>query len=266
MSLGIFLVIQSNGAQTKDGRPAEPIKEIRFEILSIRPTKPGPSGGNWGYTPGGFLWKARIWDALQLAFVGEDTSQWNFTFIANTPNWTREETYDFAARIAQADIKAWQAQKHYELLRSALRNALRDRCKLAIHEEPVEQENWILTVGKGGAKLKPAPPHDAPTNSVKLLDGGYRTPFAPRSASWHFFGATMADLARFLSIAGRPVRDKTGLTGRYDFSVEQVPDPGPPGPDMVFNWPVNRLGLTLRAGKETGSKLVIDQIQRPSAN
>jgi len=198
--------------------------------------------------------------------VGEDTSQWNFTFIANTPNWTREETYAFNARVAQADIKAWQSQKHYELLRSALRNTLEERCKLAVHEEPVEWENWELMVGKRGAKLKLATPRDTPSISVKLLDGGFMTPFAPRSASWRFYGATMGDLARFLSIAGRPVRDKTGLTGRYDFPLEQIADPVPASPGMVFNWPVGPLGLTLKAGKETRSKLVIDHIEKPRAN
>jgi uncharacterized protein (TIGR03435 family) len=263
---GMLFVTASAWSQSKDSHGAQPVKEMKFEILSIRPTQPGPAGGNWGYTPGGFVWKARIWDALELAFVSEDASQWNFTFIANTPNWTREETYDFNARVAQADIKAWQSQKHYELLRSSLRNALKERCKLAIHEEPLEGENWELMVGKRGAKLKPATTRDNPPNGVKTLDGGFMTPFGLRSTSWHFYGATMGDLARFLSTAGRPVRDKTGLTGRYDFPLEQIPDPMPPSPDMVFKWPVDPLGLRLKPGKEMRSKFVIDHIEKPSAN
>src|ERR1051325_6306606 len=51
-------------SQIKSFPGTQPLKEVRFEILSIRPAQPGPPGGDWGYKPGGFTWKARIWDAL----------------------------------------------------------------------------------------------------------------------------------------------------------------------------------------------------------
>jgi uncharacterized protein (TIGR03435 family) len=264
---GMLFVAVSAWSQSKDSHGAQSVKEMKFEILSIRPTQPGPSGDNWGYTPGGFVWKAHIWDALNLAFVSEYSMAWPFTFIANTPNWTREETYDFNARVSPADIKAWQSQKHYELLRSALRTALKERCKLVIHEEPVGGEDFELVVGKRGPKLKPTAPRDTPASALKLLSGGFMTPIDGGSRGWNLYAATMEDLARFLSLAGGiPVRDKTGLTGQYDFTMKMIPDPVYGSQDTVFNYPVEPLGLTMKPGKEIRSRLVIDHIEKPSAN
>jgi hypothetical protein len=109
------------------------------------------------------LWKARIWDALELACVGDETTAWNSTPILNAPKLCFEDTYDFNARVSQADLQAWQSQKHYDFLRSALRSALRDRCKLAIHEELAQggelgtgsREAWAKTK-VGGSALRPS--------------------------------------------------------------------------------------------------------------
>jgi uncharacterized protein (TIGR03435 family) len=60
-----------------------------------------------------------------------------------------------------------------------------------------------------------------------------------------YHGATMQDLADFLVImSGRiPVRDRTGLTGHYDFRIQQTPP-----------------------GTESRPILVIDHIEKPTAN
>ena len=81
-----------------------------------------------------------------------------------------------------------------------------------------------------------------------------------------FYSATVQDLADFLTDTSKktPVRDKTGLTGRYDFTLLQVPTG--PGEDRVYNFPVNRLGLNLRMGTEIRPMLVIDHIEKPTPN
>jgi uncharacterized protein (TIGR03435 family) len=75
---------------------------------------------------------------------------------------------------------------------------------------------------------------------------------------------------------GRPVLNKTGLTGRYDFtltyaSVRRTPDgpdadpPEPLGPsfqDAIHD----QLGLTLVLSKGPVTSYVIDHIERPSGN
>jgi len=79
---------------------------------------------------------------------------------------------------------------------------------------------------------------------------------------------------------GRPVQDKTGLTGKYDIKMTR-PDMGPPtggpggaGPggggqfdpsEMLFSM-VDSLGLKLESTKASVETLVIDHIERPSEN
>ena len=109
----------------------------------------------------------------------------------------------------------------------------------------------------------------------------------------------MATLTPILSyVSGRSVQDKTGLTGRYDFSIQMnfnllgpalenatakagssvdamLPPPPPPGMDAppptdsetsVFTAVQEQLGLKLESAKGLVETLVIDHVERPSAN
>jgi uncharacterized protein (TIGR03435 family) len=79
------------------------------------------------------------------------------------------------------------------------------------------------------------------------------------------------------SALDRPVVDKTGLLGRYDFDLEwmpdetqfsgNVPEPNPdhPKPDLFAAMP-QQLGLRLEATNGPIEALVIDRVERPSAN
>jgi uncharacterized protein (TIGR03435 family) len=94
----------------------------------------------------------------------------------------------------------------------------------------------------------------------------------------------MASLATLLSSlggqgTGRQIQDKTGLTGRYDITLKP-PDMGPPPPSpgdaggaaaasdpasMIFTL-AEGLGLKLESGKQPVETLMIDHMERPSAN
>jgi uncharacterized protein (TIGR03435 family) len=93
------------------------------------------------------------------------------------------------------------------------------------------------------------------------------TPIDNGRGGWTFHRATMQDLAHFLGNGlGSPVRDRTGLTGRYDFPARRVPaaDEGPLlSPD---SYSLDVLGLQLRSGKENMPILVIDHAERPTQN
>jgi uncharacterized protein (TIGR03435 family) len=91
--------------------------------------------------------------------------------------------------------------------------------------------------------------------------------------------ATMRELAWVMqrSALDRPVVDKTGLLGRYDFDLEWTPDetqfggnvpganPDHPKPDL-FAAMQQQLGLRLEATKGPIEALAIDRVERPSAN
>jgi uncharacterized protein (TIGR03435 family) len=247
---------------------AENAKEVKFEVLSIRPVQPGAQlGVNTDPSPNGFVARLSIWQMVMLAYAPGTHVNWGSTQARNFPSWSGE-FYDINARVAQADLKAWQHQSsQHELLRSAMRAALKERCKLAIHEEPSQEPTWELVIGKHGARLQAAAPGLAPTSrSMKLKSGGVMgTTIVNGKEIKHFYGATMEDLASFLVILARgiPVYDRTGLTGRYDFPLRQV---DPLSNDPLDKYPIAPLGLELKRGTESRPMLVIDHIERPSAN
>jgi uncharacterized protein (TIGR03435 family) len=85
---------------------------------------------------------------------------------------------------------------------------------------------------------------------------------------------------------GRPVLDRTGLKGNFDFKLEWTPEPGqsggpfsgvpPPGVDVppppdpngpsVFTAVQEQLGLRLESQKGPVEILVIDRVEKPSEN
>lgn len=269
----------SAAAQSSQGTPSiqyshsgQPEKELKFEVLSIRPIRL-PLGAMQGIpnpTPNGFFTTtANLWQLVVFAYgPPEPAWMWTSVKIDNEPSWFREY-YAIDARVAQADLKAWQSQSSdHELLRSALRAALKERCKLAIHEQPSKERIYELVLAKAGPKLKAAAPGSTLPVGVKLESGGVMTGGIGASGrdDWTFHGATMRDLALNLSrVSARiPVRDRTGLTGRYDFSVR--PAQLEPDEERVYSYPVDHLGLRLRPGTENRPILVIDHVERPTPN
>jgi uncharacterized protein (TIGR03435 family) len=91
--------------------------------------------------------------------------------------------------------------------------------------------------------------------------------------------ATMGDFSSLLqrAILDRPVVDKTGLSGRYDFDLEWAPDETQFGGDVpaasaeapaapLFTAIQQQLGLRLVATRGPVDALIVDKAERPSAN
>jgi uncharacterized protein (TIGR03435 family) len=94
----------------------------------------------------------------------------------------------------------------------------------------------------------------------------------------------VADFADFLQARAldRPVVDQTGLTDRYDFTLEAKPDTAPPAaaasaspaalPENVVERPDlltairQQLGLKIESGKAKVEVLVIDKVTKPTEN
>jgi len=96
---------------------------------------------------------------------------------------------------------------------------------------------------------------------------------------WHVRGVPLTQLVILRIELGRPIVDKTGLIGNFDFDLKWTPrwalDPSfdrarlpnvdVNGPD-IFTAIQEQLGLKLVAEKDPQEVLVIDHVERPTEN
>jgi uncharacterized protein (TIGR03435 family) len=150
-----------------------------------------------------------------------------------------------------------------------MQGVLKERCKLVIHEQLTQSAEIELIIGKKGPKMKETLPGVSHPEGMKL-PGGAVMVFEKSNGmddKYHWYGATMEDLAGFLSKTSlRTVHDMTGLTGRYDFTLQEVDEPSSDVGEMYLNIPINQLGLKFRPGKGAALTIFIDHIEKPDAN
>lgn len=146
-----------------------------------------------------------------------------------------------------------------------------------MHRETKNKPIYALVIGKNGPKLKPSEPDAVDVSRAKHPDAvnipGGSGFFVRGQGSIGIYGATTGTLTLLLSgPAGRPIVDKTGLTGHYDMHLD-MGQPGPLAADgsvdtgaSIFSVVQEQLGLKLESQKDEVETLVIDHVERPSAN
>jgi uncharacterized protein (TIGR03435 family) len=160
-----------------------------------------------------------------------------------------------------------------------------------LHHEPKEFQVEELVIGKNGAKLKATavdPAAELEPGPPKFKDGELSGPGFATTVMANGQAHTMAKgqtLSRLTTLLGgqlhRPVLDKTGLTGKFDFSIDFKMDlrgfgpppggPGPapapadnapdPGPDLAAAVE-QQLGLRLVPAKAKLDVLAIDKAEK----
>lgn len=147
--------------------------------------------------------------------------------------------------------------------RQMVQSLLADRFKLKVHREMREMPIYALVVGKNGPKFKESAPDASGFGNVSVKG---------RNQIFKMAKATMANVADSLQIyTGRPVIDKTGLTGDYNISFEATPqfrmnrNPDPSDID-VREAVQDQLGLKLEAQKAMIEVIVVDHAELPSGN
>ena len=185
--------------------------------------------------------------------------------VQGGPDWVRTLQFDIDARVP-ADAPTFTMGNFRETphVQQRLQSLLAERFALQVHRESRESSVYALTVAKGGHKLKQAEPE-----SQRSMGLGGR----PDGDSWNMGGRNlpMQAFADFLSdtrVAGRPVVDRTGLQGGFDFSMVFANDNGPgtsPAPS-IFKAIEDSLGLKLESTRAPLEFLIIDRAQQPTEN
>jgi uncharacterized protein (TIGR03435 family) len=184
-----------------------------------------------------------------------------------TDKWATSEIYDIEAR-APGDAIPPLAQ-----VRQMMQTLLAERFHLEFSRQTTVTPVYNLVVAPGGAKIKPSAFTDAPlTRDEGSAGAQIRT---------RFLNYSMADFVRQMRWQfDRPLLDKTGLIGGFDFSLNYTAQP--PGmtaseaaamglPDPEPGVPIvaqirEQMGLRVVAAKEPVELLVIVHAEKPSAN
>jgi uncharacterized protein (TIGR03435 family) len=234
-----------------------------FEVATIKPINPN-SGGAMGFysRPGGrvFVGYASVKMLLYYAF---DIQEFQ---IAGGPDWIGGDRYNIEAvppdssesRTAkQPPIGATPSGEQRKMLQSLLA----DRFALKYHMETREGPVYILTRGTGKLQLEEPKDKDGDARSaVVMKQGGI--------ADGEAFGENISIQALAKSLSGGlhlPVLDQTGITGTYDFHLEPDDPENHDYTAAIFD-AMHRLGLNLKKGKAPVETLVIDHVEKPSAN
>ena len=261
--------------------------KMAFEVASVKldksdkfkpPGFPFDAGDAYSATGGRLTADFGLSTYITFAYKLNLTPEQRQAMMAALPKWTSEDRFEVQA-------KAEQANPTKDQMRLMMQSLLAERFKLAVHFETQEAPLLVLTVikpGKLGPKLKPhsegppcdsAPPGDVfpPQCDVFALTARQGQPYIAGSRN-----STMALIAGALPGLGRlprPVVDRTGLTGRFDFTLEWVPEfndslrnkaevEGPSFEAALRE----QLGLKLQPSKGPIQVLVVDHVERPTEN
>jgi uncharacterized protein (TIGR03435 family) len=235
-----------------------------FDVATIKPTAPDAKAGRYITMKGKNRFVAKYYTLKLMIAAAYDLSP---KVIEGGPAWTESDHFDIEA-LTPGDAMPSRPEQM-----AMLRTLLTDRFKLSFHREEKEFSIYALEVDKNGPKLKESTA--AASDPAQLIS----TVYPPARIHLPAKNATMEDFASLLqrALLDRPVVDRTGLKGRYDFDLDWAPDETQFGGDVgaapadaqappFFMAIQQQLGLRLEATRGTVSALVIDRAEPPSAD
>lgn len=282
---------------------------FEYEVASVKVSKQASGNGifrmGMRYTDDGVsIENFPLMMIFQNAYgVGKDR-------ISGAQDWMNSEKYDIEAKIDPARVEEFKKLTPEEMKAARqhmLQVLLADRFKLTLHRETKDLLIYNLVVGKNGSKLqetkpddKPADPKDSLATNLAAAKGGASGPSSASGGgssagggksvvlsgagggpsisfargatrSMNARGVKIEDLvATLANVCGRPVFDKTGLTGKYDYKLEYAPEDAQADPDAsapsIFTAVQEQLGLKLESAKGPVEIFVIDHAEKPSGN
>jgi uncharacterized protein (TIGR03435 family) len=287
----------------RPGKPDKPGK-ISFDVASIRQSKPGTSAPMPNFAldngdsftslgdPGrrftaDFPLPVYIQFAYKLSLTPEQTD----SMLAHLPKWVATDYFEIHAKVEGNPTK--------DQMRLMMQSLLADRFKLAVHFETQQVPVFALVLekpGRAGPRLRPhadGPPCDvhmpmpAPGNAAnsdavfpRICDAFIKIPAPNHEMLLGSRNTTMkliADSLPSLGGLGRPVVDQTGLSGRFDFTLQWTPESNglaQSGANAPLDSPgttflealKDQLGMKLKPAKAPQDVLVVDHVEKPSGN
>jgi uncharacterized protein (TIGR03435 family) len=237
-----------------------------FDVVTVKPTKPGEQRKWFGFRGRSLVTINTNMNDLVTFAYSLHTKQ-----VIGAPDWFGADPFDIDG-VPDVD-----GQPSLKQMRSLLQKLLADRFKLTFHHEQRELSAYILTVAPGGPKIKTttAAPNDSPGFLFRGLGD-----LMVRNMDMKEFANGMQS-----AVMDKPVIDQTGLKDKYDFNLKWTPDdsqfaqfrgagappPAPPtedpnAPPSLYTAVQEQAGLKIGPGKAADDVIVIDHVEKPSAN
>ena len=229
-----------------------------------------------------------IRQAYVVFATGEATVRIPSPALSGGPDWLDSETFDIEAR---ADGEVSGAMMRGPMLQTLLE----DKMKLKVRLETRESAAYALVASEGAPRLHAfqegsCTPNDFSRSLALRATPGVNfcisfvgvSPSVGSVPTVEAKGVTLSDFAKVLSWAvDLPVIDATGIAGRFDFRLEFEPDKNTPKMGelrsligaagsavrpTIMTAIQQQYGLKLVASQAPREFLVVDHVEKPSAN
>jgi uncharacterized protein (TIGR03435 family) len=235
----------------------------KFDVVTIKPSDPNRPGK---------LFTIRGRHVMTINTTVSDLITFGYSIqtkqLENAPAWL-DEKYDIDG------VPDVEGQPNIKQMRLLIRDALVQRFGLKFHNEQRELSVYALSLAKGGPKTMTVTANK-PSDPGNFLFS--------KLGDLHVTNSTMKDFCDGMqeAVMDKPVVDQTGLTARYDFTLKWTPDQSqfaamgakipppniddPNAPPSLYTALQEQLGLKLEATKAKADVMVIDHLDKPSAN
>jgi uncharacterized protein (TIGR03435 family) len=257
-ALVAVLTVAATQAGAPSSRAESTTKLPAWDAISVHPAETDKChGGGLRFTADGVIVSCvPLMFPVQVAYEVMESSR-----VIGAPEWAKSgDRWNIEAKVAAEDVAAYGKLSREDRDRM-LQPLLAERFHLKAHMERREMPVYEAVIAKGGPKLKDATEEDIKKSRISWGDKG----------KIECTGVALSPVLSMLnSEVGRNVVDKTGLTGKYDITLEYVPvaraASDETGGPSVFTAVEEQLGLKLVPGKAPMDVLVIDSVEQPAAN
>jgi len=252
--------------------PAGDSRPIAFEVASIKPNLSRDAAESVSLQAGGGLRMTgfRLHTLIRVAYASGTTL--TPEQVIGGPAWLGADRFDIVAK-AEGDLMFDVEGRRPARVIAMLKTLIEDRFAVRVHTESRRIPAFALKLSRRDGRLGPQlneskaecpryAPGAVPTGADPDRWCGFRR--APGSVMARYI--TMPEVATFFSgfaVVGRPVQDRTGLTGRYDLRVQFIE-----GPDAdsgsLFTALREQLGLTFQSERTALPVIVIDRAEHPT--
>ncbi len=237
-----------------------------FDVVTIKPSVPGRQGKSFGFRGSHFVtFNTNMNDLVAFAY-GLHSKQ-----IVGAPDWFATDLFDIDG---VPDVPGQPSLKQMEMM---VQKLLPDRFKLTYHHDKKELSVYVISVAPSGPKM--AKTSAAPGDQIQGFQFRGLGDLVVRNMNMSEFASWMQS-----GVMDKPVVDQTGLKDKYDFTLKWTPDDSqfaqfrgavnitppkaddPNAPPSLYTAVTETLGLKIAPAKAPDDVIVIDHVEKPSAN